>query len=324
MKIAFISENGIYGQKIASDYPHMRTDFAWIVALDATHLNVNQLLSGNSGIAKKEFDIAIFIPPKNMNINIDVIDGLRKFTKKIAIMQEGPSWHFQDKDDILLQFQHIQALQSTDFLFCHNEVDRMYYSTYKDLEHVYVLPPVMIEDNIKQLSPPTGRKGIMLGGNFSRWYGAIDSLSVAQKVIHLDEEISIPTMGRAAKNEHLYYKKIDHMNWTQWMTTLNEYRVGVHFMPTVAAGTFALNCAFLGIPCFGYSQLDTQRICHPFLSFTEIFYANKYIDNQIQMHDYDLHAKLWSLGRDAKRLYELNFSEYVFKSKIKSILEKYI
>jgi hypothetical protein len=34
-------------------------------------------------------------------------------------------------------------------------------------------------------------------------------------------------------------------------------------MRTHAAGTFALNCAYLGIPCIGYEGLDTQMLCHP-------------------------------------------------------------
>ena len=34
-------------------------------------------------------------------------------------------------------------------------------------------------------------------------------------------------------------------------------------MRTHAAGTFALNCAYLGIPCIGYEGLDTQANCHP-------------------------------------------------------------
>jgi hypothetical protein len=37
-------------------------------------------------------------------------------------------------------------------------------------------------------------------------------------------------------------------------------------MRTHAAGTFALNCAYLGIPCIGYKGLDTQEICHPNLT----------------------------------------------------------
>ena len=37
-------------------------------------------------------------------------------------------------------------------------------------------------------------------------------------------------------------------------------------MRTHAAGTFALNCSYLGIPCIGYNNLDTQRELHPNLS----------------------------------------------------------
>ena len=37
-------------------------------------------------------------------------------------------------------------------------------------------------------------------------------------------------------------------------------------MPTQAAGTFTLNCAYHGIPCIGYRGLDTQEQLHPSLS----------------------------------------------------------
>ena len=37
-------------------------------------------------------------------------------------------------------------------------------------------------------------------------------------------------------------------------------------MRTSAAGTFALNCARLGIPCIGYNDIDTQNTCFPLLS----------------------------------------------------------
>ena len=50
------------------------------------------------------------------------------------------------------------------------------------------------------------------------------------------------------------------------MNNLSQYHVGVHMMPTHAAGTFTLNCAFHGIPCIGYKGLDTQEELHPQLS----------------------------------------------------------
>lgn len=37
-------------------------------------------------------------------------------------------------------------------------------------------------------------------------------------------------------------------------------------MRTHAAGTFAMNCSYLGIPCIGYEGLDTQRTLHPELT----------------------------------------------------------
>jgi len=56
------------------------------------------------------------------------------------------------------------------------------------------------------------------------------------------------------------------MTWIEWMNTLSQFKYGVHLMPTHAAGTFTLNCAFHGIPCIGYDGLDTQEELHPHLT----------------------------------------------------------
>ena len=50
------------------------------------------------------------------------------------------------------------------------------------------------------------------------------------------------------------------------MKALSTFKYAVHLMPTVAAGTFSLNCAYFGIPCIGNELVDTQRLCHPDLS----------------------------------------------------------
>ena len=39
-KIAFLSEMGFVG-KIAANHPNMRTEFAWMHALDADHYNIH-------------------------------------------------------------------------------------------------------------------------------------------------------------------------------------------------------------------------------------------------------------------------------------------
>jgi hypothetical protein len=56
------------------------------------------------------------------------------------------------------------------------------------------------------------------------------------------------------------------MTWVEWINNLSKYKYGVHLMPTQAAGTFTLNCAYHGIPCIGYKGLDTQTKCHPNLN----------------------------------------------------------
>jgi len=56
------------------------------------------------------------------------------------------------------------------------------------------------------------------------------------------------------------------MSWVEWISHLSQFKYGVHLMPTVAAGTFTLNCAYWGIPCIGYEGLDTQSRCHPQLT----------------------------------------------------------
>jgi len=52
------------------------------------------------------------------------------------------------------------------------------------------------------------------------------------------------------------------------MSTLSTFKYAVHLMPIVAAGTFSLNCAYLGIPCIGNANIDTQNICFPDLSMS--------------------------------------------------------
>ena len=88
MGVAFFTEMGFQG-KIPRTHENMRTEFAWMVALDADHYNVNSTPS-------QQYDLGIVIIPKK-NPNFD-LNNLKKFCRKIAVMQEGPHWYFQDYD----------------------------------------------------------------------------------------------------------------------------------------------------------------------------------------------------------------------------------
>ena len=50
--------------------------------------------------------------------------------------------------------------------------------------------------------------------------------------------------------------------WREWIDILSQFEVGVQ-LGTASAGTFNLNCSFHGIPCIGYSNVNTQKILHP-------------------------------------------------------------
>ena len=80
MKIAFFSESGFDG-KIPRDFDNMRTEYAWYVALDATHHYVGHLPS----MEEDMYDLGIIIIPKtkiNDLMQVDLINQMKRVVKK--------------------------------------------------------------------------------------------------------------------------------------------------------------------------------------------------------------------------------------------------
>jgi len=262
MDIAFFSESGFDG-KIPRNFDNMRTEYAWYVALDATHHNIESTKS----LDKNMYDLGIVIIPKT---KIDylmcypLIEEMRRVCKKIGFMQEGPYWYFQDYP-MDQQIWFYNTLMEMDVIFGHNKADVEYWKGLTQKEHVYKNPSLMITDSIEpHIVNPDARDGVIIGGNMVRWYGGFDSYIVAQE---FDEKIFAPSMGRKIKREdEMDISHLPYMNWVTWMNNLSRFKYAVHLMPTHAAGTFALNCAYHGIPCIGYEGLDTQSRCHPQLT----------------------------------------------------------
>jgi hypothetical protein len=151
-----------------------------------------------------------------------------------------------------------------DIILAHNELDVKYFRGLTGHSDVRVLRSLMIEDPIGTITPPEQRSGIMIGGNMKSWYGGFDSFMIAKTVT---EEIYSPQMGRRQEGEEqLGIAQLPYLEWNKWISELSKRKIGIHMMRTHAAGTFALNCSFLGIPCIGYRGLDTQRILHPELT----------------------------------------------------------
>ena len=297
MKIAFFTEMGFKGV-IPRTHKNMRTEFAWMCALNADHYNLKD-------VPVEKYDLAIIITPKNHPEEVN-IQHIKKFAAKVGVMQEGPSWYFQD---YLLQNQihYYNNLTEADIIFTHNKQDQKYYKGLTDHPDVRVLPSLIIEDSINNVTLPQERTGIMIGGNMKSWYGGFDSFILASTVT---DQIYQPRMGRREEGEEeLGLVQLPYLEWNEWISELSKRRIGIHMMRTHAAGTFALNCSYLGIPCIGYSGLDTQRILHPNLTVADgdLVQARKLIQ---KLHNDE---KFYNLcAAETKQLYQEHYHENKF------------
>jgi len=300
MKVAFFTEMNFIG-KIPRNHTNMRTEFAWMVALDADHYNINQ-------VPEDKYDLGIIIIPKK-NPDIDLAQ-IKEYCNKVAVMQEGPHWYFQDYD-IARQVHYYNSLQKADIIFAHNKKDKEYYQGLTQHKDIRVMQSLMIEDSIdiNSLTDSKDRKNCIIGGNFVSWYGGFDSFIVANNVFKSDE-IYAPSMGRKQEGEENLIKHIPYTEWNDWIKQLSKFRVGIHLMRTHAAGTFALNCAYLGIPCIGYKGLDTQETLHPSLSIDvgDINKANELLKTLNDNKDFYDKCK-----EEAKKNYDKFYHERNFK-----------
>ena len=248
MKIAFFSETG-NNQRYPRDFANARTEVSWAITLEAPMCALDAL-------PDEHFDLGIVIIPKN-NPNVS-LDFIRKCCDKVAIMQEGPHWYFQDYQ-IDKQFHYYNALMEADWVYCHNESDVKYYKGL-GCKDVRVMRSLMIPAGIPSRSE--WGDGTIIGGNMVSWYGGFDSYMIAREI---GNPIWAPSMGRKQPQEDAIQdiSYMAYMNWREWITALSQFNIGIHLMRTHAAGTFAMNCSFHSIPCIGYRGLDSQEILHP-------------------------------------------------------------
>lgn len=278
-KIAFLTEMVFVG-KTPANHPNMRTEFAWMHALDADHYNIHLFATNNNLV---DYDHVFIIFPKGKTfLNCEgskLVDGTNTVSellhqpivqklkergnKNIHYIQEGPHWWFNDYE-ISDQIYFFNFLQSCDSIFAHNESDVNYYKGLFPNKKVQAIRSLMIEDSVKTISSSKQDK-VIIGGNFARWYGGFESYIVAS-------DFGLPIWAQeshAKRNQEGLVDNLNHFNrmlWVDWMNELSKFRYGVHLMPTVAAGTFSMNCAYFGIPVIGNEKVDTQRLLHPYTS----------------------------------------------------------
>ena len=275
MRIAFLTEMGFEGG-VPNNHPNARTEFAWMNALNAVHFPLAKYQSvsgydvvfiifpkGKLFLSAEGSKIADGENPASMYLQQPLVETLKQTNQKVYYIQEGPHWWWNDYE-IIDQIQFYNFLVKTDGIFAHNESDVNYYKGLFPNKKVEVIRSLMIEDLIKDIQPQTEDK-VLIGGNFARWYGGFESYIVAS-------EFDLPIWGQeshAKRNQEGMIDNLNHfprMMWLDWMKEVSKFKYGVHLMPTVAAGTFSLNCAYFGIPVIGNIKVDTQKTLHPLTS----------------------------------------------------------
>ena len=314
MKIGVFTEGGYQG-KVPRDHLNMRTDLAWWCALDAVH----NPLSTIRELPDNLYDFGIVIIPKKRKylINLDIIGNLKRVCKKIATMQESTYYYWQD-DPIEEQIWYYNTITEMDLILCHNEPDLKYYRglTGKRCE---LMRTLMIEDKIEpHIVNHDARKGVIIGGNFVSAYGGFDSYIVGRE---MSDKIFAPITGRMKEEEKgMDITHLEWMSWSNWINNLSRFKYGVQ-LGTAAAGTFNLNCAYLGIPCIGYSNVDTQRLCHTKLTVDvgDIESARKLAVKLKE--DKDFYKECSQI---AMRKYKECFDEEVYIYTMKKVIEEVI
>jgi len=274
MQIAFFSEGGYTG-KVPRNIP-MRTDQAWVCALNAVHHCVFKLNEIN-----QKYDVGVVIIPKEKNREhlvkqqYPLIDNIRNYCDKVIIMQEGCHWDWmEDSVDTMVWFYN--QLLKADLLLCHNDADVKYYQGITDIKSL-ILPTLMIEDTIKT-APQENR--VFVAGNWHLTYRGFDAWVISN-------EFDMPKYGfKAGKyKEGEDINGINYLPWMQWdqfMLELSKCKYGIQTYQS-SAGQFPLNCAYLGVPCIGYNDVNTQIDLFPDLSVDrgDIIAARK-LANKIQ------------------------------------------
>jgi len=311
MNIAFFTEGGYEG-KVPRNNLNMRTDQAWICALDATHHSVFNLPQLN-----QKYDIGIIIIPKEKNreklasLNFPLIENIKKYCNKVYVMQESIQWDWQDESFTSMAWFYNQ-LTEADKILCHNDIDVPYFSGISD-KPASVFSTLMIEDEI--IISEKKENKVFVAGNWTAAYRGFDAWIIGSS-------FNIPMTGyktgKFKQGEET--NGINYLSWIPWkdfMYELSKHKYAVQCYPA-SAGQFPLNCAYLGIPCIGYNDINTQKDLFPDLSVErgDILTARK-LANKLKT-DKNFYNRV---STKAKKLYNEIYKEDKFLENWKEIIK---
>jgi hypothetical protein len=347
MKIAFFTEGGYEG-KIENRNTPMRTDQAWVCALNATHHPIAKImyddqLAVDMHKAKKppeHYDIGIIIIPKTTGgntgakkyafdrdslteRNYPLIKTIKTLCNKVLVMQESTHWDWQE-DSAEIMIWYYSQLTEADGILCHNDIDLPYYKGITG-KPAFILPTLMIDTHVdefnnhfKEKNQETNTDRVFIAGNWHTTYRGFDAWAIGQ-------EFELPMYGfksgKFKQNEDLNgINYLPWMNWYEFMYELSKCKYGVQCYQA-SAGQFPLNCAYLGIPCIGYNDINTQKNLFPNLSVErgDILSARK-LANRLKS-DKDFYEMNVTMG---KMMYDKLYKEDKFIENFEEIINKLI
>ena len=263
--IIFSPNTQVQRSLVPDNFPNMRTEFCWAKCLGAEmwHLDDTHEVTGKA-------DVNFFILPKNTR-EYDTFPLAFKRANpqsKVGIIQEGPidmweDWALTDIDN------YFSILKSVDFICVHNQYDATYIEGLLNPKKVFVFPTLYDETVTPKPYSLENRQRVIVNGNCSSWYGARYAVEVLLDLGITD--IVMTATGRRGEVEEEWCRQkgiaiLPWIQWTSWMTVLNSFRLGINLMRTRAAGSFNMNCAVLGIPCIGFSDVDSQSLHRAYIT----------------------------------------------------------
>lgn len=308
------SEMGFEGI-FPADYPHLRVLETQLKFLDAHHIPIFKLLTDNKtydgnllyNIGKGGFD-KDYIKYLYENFN-NVVELLQNKFNKVYIYQDGEiGWWNQV--DVRLQVWWYNQLQTADGICIPNSTDIDFYKGLFPNSDIRVIRSVMTDEGLdkSQFKPKSDK--VIINGPLTAEYNGFSQIIIAHNT---GLQIDIPPMGQSkmpsdswAMADNLGVNYLPYMSWIDWMYNLNQYKIGYMLGPSMASGSFALNCAYLGIPCIGYKKADTQRLLFPDLAI-DVYDNKKAIELTLRLqNDLDFYQEV---STKAKSIFSKEFTK---------------
>ena len=308
------SEMGFEGY-FPVNYPNLRVLETQLLYLEAYHLPIHKILNDGKtykgsilyNIGKGGFEKP-YISDLYHNYH-NVVSLLQEKFDEIYIYQDGEiGWWNQV--DTRLQTWWYNQLRAANGILVPNSTDIPFYKGLFPDKEIKVIRSVMTDEGLDKTKFKPQENRTIVTGPLTREYNGFSQVLIAHNA---DMPIDIPPMGESrmpkdswemAPNLGINY--LNYMSWVDWMYNLSRYKIGYMMSAATASGSFALNCAYLGIPCIGDKRADTQSILFPDLAI-DVFDNKKALDLTLKLKkDLDFYIEV---SNKAKRLYKKEFTK---------------